>query len=89
MHKDLQQKVRRKIGCSKDTINKKLQEPQITRKRRKKRSLVGEGQAIAQKQRLKNLAKRTFRGRSEITVIMDNETYFTLDGIKWQPHNFY
>ena len=59
----------------------------VTRKRKSKPE-VSEQQAVTQKRRIKKMAAEIFPAKRHVKVLMDDETYLTLDGNDWQgtPH---
>lgn len=61
----------------------------IQKKSRKNKPSVSEAQEITQNSRLRSLVKNTFCATNDIVCIMDDKSYFTLDGNEWQVQNFY
>ena len=61
----------------------------IHQKKRKFKPEVSENQEQVQKQRLKKLCNETFAAKNYVVCLMDDESYFTLDGNEWQGKFFY
>lgn len=61
----------------------------VVRRSRKVKPKVSEDQEVTQKIRLKSLVKKIFYARNDVLCIMDDESYFTLDGNEWQGKNYF
>lgn len=79
----------RKFDCDGKTVKKYLLKMKINKRSRKMKPAVSEAQEVTQKQRLKKLVGNTFRVQNDVTCIMDDESYFTLDGNEWQGKHYF
>ena len=74
----------REIGATRPDIKKYLQDKGIVMRKRRTKPAVSKQQAIAQKQRLTAMITEIFPAKREVVVVMNDETYLTLDGNDWQ-----
>lgn len=79
----------KKFNCHHQTVKKVLDEAGIKKRSRKVKPKVSETQAAVQKVRLRKLVRNVFQAKNDVLCIMDDETYFTLDGNEWQGKYFY
>lgn len=78
-----------KFKCDPKTIKKELLKMKIVKKSRKVKPSTSETQIITQKRRLKNLVSKTFHAKNGVICLMDDETYFTMDGNEWQGMHYF
>ena len=79
----------KRVGISDKTVKKYLKILGIDKRTRKEVPKISEFEKKVQKQRLKNLSTKIIKFKSDHKFIIDDETYFTLDGTKSQPKYFY
>lgn len=70
----------RKFKCDGKTVKKYLEDMGIDKRCRKFKSTVSENQKSTQKIRLRKLVKEIFYAKNNVSCVMDDESYFTLDG---------
>ncbi|XP_065077549.1 uncharacterized protein LOC135700820 [Ochlerotatus camptorhynchus] len=58
-------------------------------RKRKSRPLLSELQAMTQRQRLNKMVNSFFPANHDVAVVMDDETYLTLDGNDWQGTSYF
>ena len=68
----------RKVGATGQTVKNYLANMNILVRKRKSRPLVSELQALMQ--RLNKMVNSFFPANRDVAVVMDDETYLTLDG---------
>lgn len=78
-----------KLECSKTTVKKYLESMGIKRRTRKRKPAVSETQEKTQKIRLSLLTQNVFHAQNDIVCVMDDESYFTMDGNEWQGQYYY
>jgi len=89
-----------KVGLSYNSIGKKfkvshssakniLLKAGVVKKRRIKAPKSDENQQIRQKKRLEKLRRGLLKPSNNIEIIMDDESYFTLDGSDFYGNDFY
>ena len=79
----------RKFKCDGKTVKKYLKDMGIDKRCRKVKPTVSENQEITQKVRLRKLVKEIFYAKNNVTCVMDDESYFTLDGNEWQGNYYF
>lgn len=79
----------RKYKCHPKTIKTYLEKMDIHRKSRKTKPTVTAKQAKVQKVRSNALVKKMFTAKNKVICLMDDETYFTMDGNEWQGTDYY
>lgn len=79
----------KKFKCAPTTVRNYLKKMNIIRRKRTTAPKVTEQQIKTQKERLRNLVKELFFFRSSVKCVMDDESYFTIDGSEWQPKDFF
>lgn len=79
----------KKFQCDGKTVKKYLNDMGIQKKCRKNKATVSEAQEITQKSRLRSLVKKTFHAKNNVVCIMDDESYFTMDGNEWQGKHYF
>lgn len=77
-----------KFKVDHQTVKKHLEKLGIRRKSRKCKPKVTEKQKIVQKTRLRKF-KEKVKKKDNVQIVMDDETYFTLEGNEWQPKTYY
>ena len=75
-----QRKLARKFKVSLSTINKYLKSEKVIYKKRKRAPKQSEDQKKRAKSRLSKLCRGVFKATGDAIIIMDDESYFTLDG---------
>jgi DNA-binding transcriptional regulator YhcF (GntR family) len=78
----------RRFGFHHTTIKKILSKLDIKIKTRKKRPNSDEKQKKKQKTRVARLSRSVMMASKNIGVIMDDESYFTINGNEWQGKNY-
>ena len=81
--------IGRKTGVSPPMVKKVLLEAGIQRNPRIKCPKTSEKQKKTQKTRLDNLRKTIFKAENNVICIMDDESYFTIDGSDTNFNSFY
>ncbi len=71
------------------TVKKYLQGMNIQRKAKKSAPATTAIQLVTTRFRLRMLAQRYFAASSAYKCVMDDETYFTVEGNEWQPKYYY
>lgn len=79
----------RKFNCAGSTVKKYLDKMGVHKKNRKAKPAVTENQKITQKIRIKSLVEKIFYAKNDVVCIMDDESYFTLDGNEWQGEHYF
>lgn len=79
----------REVGATGQTVKKYLANMDIHIRKRKSRPLVSELQAMTQRQRLNRMVTSIFPSNRDVAVVMDDETYLTLDGNDWQGTSYF
>lgn len=79
----------REVGATGQTVKKYLANMNIHVRKRKSRPLVSELQAMTQRQRLNKMVNSFFPANRDVAVVMDDETYLTLDGNDWQGTSYF
>lgn len=79
----------RKVGCDKNTIKKYLKEMGIVKKARKIIPKVSLRQRITQRKRLGRFALKILQPKKRQILIMDDESYFSLEDSKWTDKYYY
>lgn len=82
-------KLGRDYGLSDHTVKKYLDSKNIIQMKRSKAPLVTDGQVIRQKSALRRLAQDHLKASKELDIVMDDETYFTLNGYDWTSKCYY
>ena len=75
-----QRKLTRKFGVAQSTISHELKRLEIRYYKRKRAPKATAEQKQRQKERLQKLSRGVFRPTGPAHIIMDDESYFTLDG---------
>ena len=70
----------REVGATGQIVKKYLANMNIHVRKRKSHPLVSELQAMTQRQRLNKMVNSIFPANRNVAVVMDDETYLTLDG---------
>lgn len=78
-----------KVGCDHKTVKKYLKELGIVSKSRKIVPRVSIKQKKVQNIRLKSFVSEFLQKNSEPSIIVDDETYFTIEGSKWVDKYYY
>lgn len=78
----------RELGAHHKTVKKHLESEGVKRKARKKRPKTSPKQVKTQKVRLNKL-RHKIRKCDNVEFIMDDESYFTIDGNEWQENSYY
>lgn len=79
----------RKYEVSDKTVKKYLQDMNIKRKKKKSAPLTTDRQENVIKSRLKLLTQSYFSATSIYKCVMDDESYFTIEGNEWQGDSYY
>lgn len=79
----------REVGATGQAVKKYLAKMDIHMRKRQSKPAVSENQAETQKQRLTILVKEIFPAKRNVMVVMDDETYLTLDGNNWQGKGYF
>ncbi|KFB38170.1 uncharacterized protein LOC101234650 [Anopheles sinensis] len=74
----------REAGATGQTVKKYLANMDIQVRKRTSRPMVSEQQAKTQRKRLGVMVRSILPANRDLAVIMDDETYLTLDGNDWQ-----
>ena len=75
-----QRKLARKFNVSQPTISNEIKHQGCVYYKRKRAPKTTEAQRERQKERLKKLSRDVFRPKGPAHIVMDDESYFTLDG---------
>jgi transposase len=79
----------RSFGTTGQTVKKYLRNMGIVMRKRKSKPEVSNQQIEIQKQRIKKMAAEIFPAKRHVKVLMDDETYLTLDGNDWQGTGYF
>lgn len=78
-----------KYNAHHQTVKKYLQSMGIERKKKKSAPATTAKQKIVIKSRLRQLSQSYFSTKSQYKCIMDDESYFTVEGNEWQTKHYY
>lgn len=79
----------RKYGTNHSTIKKYLEKMNIRRRAKKTAPSQTDRQKNVIKKRLRLLSQNFFAAQSNYKCVMDDESYFTLEGNEWQQKSYY
>ena len=79
----------RKYNCDKNTIKKYLESMGVQKRKKRTAPFTTEAQQKLIKHRLRELSRNYFSCSSEYKCVMDDETYFTVEGNEWQPKHYF
>lgn len=79
----------KKYNCDKNTIKKYLESMGVEKKKKKIAPFTTEKQQKVIKCRLRELSRNYFSCSSEYKCVMDDESYFTVEGNEWQPKYYF
>ena len=79
----------KKFKCDPKTVKKTLNNMKVVKKSRKAKPATSLTQVKTQKSRLKKLVANTFHVKNDAICLMDDETYFTMDGNEWQGNHYF
>lgn len=82
-------KLAKRVGCAQKTVQKYLLEMDIKCKTKKIVPKVSDKQYLVQNSRLKKFVTEFLRKKKESTLIIDDDSYFTLNSSKWEEKNYY
>ena len=89
MKLDCYRKIARKFKTCHKTVAKILAEAGVQRRKRRKVPKSDEKQKIKQRIRLNKVRKTFLKPSNGLDVIMDDETYLTVDGSDYRKNDFY
>lgn len=79
----------KKYKCDKNTVKRYLESMGIEKKKKKTAPFTTEKQQNVIKCRLRELSKNYFSCSSEYKCVMDDESYFTVEGNEWQSKHYF
>lgn len=79
----------KKYNCDKNTIKKYLESMGVQRKKKKIAPFTTAKQQKVIKYRLCELSRNYFSSSSEYKCVMDDESYFTVEGNEWQSKHYF